>query len=222
MKQATLILTTFLTVLFGNSFGQDTTIFRQANAAMFSNKYTFIRTNKSDKHGTVYHRTSTDDGQSWYTLGKFKESKRKIYLFFDTTKCNPRLVESRNKIHNDTLYIKWFDWWGNRQDWFRVRFTDTTKNTTYYSADWETGLVKIPMTDLKYRNLSLYGFSKNTKLVDFEVSTGTNEVSIFANYFKETHSYDKRKLKLRKRKDGFSAVAKWTKNKRTLFVKYEK
>ncbi|MBI1307744.1 MAG: hypothetical protein GC181_14165 [Bacteroidetes bacterium] len=209
----------FLTV--GQLFGQDTTTYRQANASMFSNNYTFIKQNKSDNSGTFNQRTRTDDGQYWYGQGTFEENKQKIYLTFDTTECNPRIETKKNENHRDTLYIRWFDWWGNRQEWFTVRFTDTTSNKSYH-ADWQTSFIKIPMTELKNKKLSLYGFSSTRKVVDLEVPIGVNEVNIFANDSLVIHTYNKSNEELSKRKNGFITVGMWTKGKRTLFLKREK
>ena len=212
-------MTFLLATILGQLFGQDTTVYTQANASMFWNNYTFIKVSKTDNHGAFNQSAGTDDGQYWYGQGKFEENKQKIFLTFDTTRCNPRPETSKNENHSDTLYIKWFDCWGDQQEWFSVRYTDTTVSKSIYQSNLLTGVMKIPKAELKDKKLSLYKFSGTRKVIDFEIPYETNEVNIFANDTFAMHTFDKSKEKLSKTANGFTTEGMWTKGKRTLFVK---
>ena len=212
------ILFTILFLTFGQLFGQDTTIYKQANASMFSNNYTFIKKNKSDNAGAFIQYVRTDDGQYWYGQGVFIETKQKIFLTFDTTNNHNRIETVSNSVHADTLYIKWFDWWGNQQEWFSIRFADTTKDKHIYRAGVLTGFVKIPRKDLTSKNLSLYPFRSDRNIFNFYVPDSVNEVNLFANVPVLMHTFDKTKEILKKNKKGFITIGLWTKEKRTQFV----
>jgi hypothetical protein len=73
MTRIQFILTFIGAIFFGRVYRQDTVEYRQANAALFSNNYTFIKTNKTDKTGNFIQKTITDDGQCWIGNGTFKE-----------------------------------------------------------------------------------------------------------------------------------------------------
>ncbi len=222
MKRIHFILAFIGTIFIGLTYGQDTIEYRQKNAALFSNNYTFYRLNKTDKNGIFKQTTFTDDGQSWFGQGIFKEKRRCIVLTFDTTKFNHR-VEFKTKENNkDILNIKWFDWWGEPQEFFNIKYKDTTSNNKIYQTNWVKGYVEIPLTELQDKNLSLYVFNSNRKILDFKVPEGINEISIFANDTMRIHTHNKTKEKLRKRKNGFITLGMWTKGKKTLFVKREK
>ncbi len=148
MNRLNIIYTLLLTAAVGQLFAQDTTVYRQANASMFSNNYTFIKKNKSDKFGTFIQYSSTDDMQYWYGEGVFTETNQIYFLTFDTTDNHNRIETVASTGHSDTLYIKWFDWRGEQQEWFSIRFQDTINNKNIYHADFLTGIAKIPKNEL--------------------------------------------------------------------------
>lgn len=219
MKQILFILIFIGTLLFVPSYGQDTVAYRQANAALFSNTYTFFKENKSDKNGTFRQKTSTDDGQCWVGQGVFIEKGRKIILTFDSTKFNPRVDYKLNENHREILIIKWFELWGNPQEFFDIKYSDSTTNKDIYESSWQKGFVEIPLKELKDRKLTLYNFNCTRKIADFQVPDETNEIYIFANDSKKTQIHNKSRERLKKRKNGFKSVGMWTKGKKTLFVK---
>lgn len=132
MNRIYIIFTILFISAFGQLFAQDTTIYRQANASLFSNNYTFIKKSKSDKFGTFIQCSRTDDMQYWYGEGKFTETNKKYFLTFDTTNYYNRIETIASTSHSDTLYIKWFDWRGEQQEWFSIRFQDTINNKNIY------------------------------------------------------------------------------------------
>ncbi|MCW3084855.1 MAG: hypothetical protein JWP12_2221 [Bacteroidetes bacterium] len=206
-----------LLIIFGKMFGQDTARYSQENASLFSNVYTFVKDKKTDVAGIFYQEGFTDDGQTWYGKGTFRETKNKFYLDFDTTGCHNRIIAAGATKKPDTLYIKWCNWCGQQQIVYNIRYTDAT-NKTIYDADWQTGIVKIPLADLKDRKLSLYPFGGNRKLTDFVIPAGTEKITIFANDT-EMHTYGGKTEILKRKGNGFVTVGMWTNGKRTKFVK---
>lgn len=80
MKKILLILT--LSLICTLSKAQDSTIYSQKDAILFSNKYIFY----SD--GTFKHFHATDDGQVWYGHGEYFDKDQYRTLYFrgaDTT-----------------------------------------------------------------------------------------------------------------------------------------
>lgn len=76
------LLTVPLVLLSKTSNGQDTSTYCQMNSMLFSNCYIFIRKDSLDKLGEFTQKILTDDLQSWYGTGSFKETRRKIKLTF--------------------------------------------------------------------------------------------------------------------------------------------
>lgn len=203
--------------VIGELFSQDTTIYSQANARLFSNYYTFIKKNKSDKSGTFTQYSGTDDLQYWYGEGVFIETKQKIYLTFDTANNRNRIETVSNTGHSDTLYINWFDWWGEQKEWFSIRFVDTIKNKKTYTADFMTGYIKIPKTDLIDKKLSLV-FRGGENTFDFITADNIDEINLFVNDIRIMHTFDKSTVKLKKNRTGFTTTGMWTEEKPTQFV----
>ena len=222
MTRLYIILTILFLTVIGQALGQDTTIYRQANASMFSNNYSFIKKNKSDNSGTFKQYSGTDDMQQWYGEGVFTETNKKYFLTFDTTKNHNRIETASSTGHSDTLYIKWFDWNGEQQEWFSIRFADTNKNKNTYRADFLTGFVKIPKNDLTNKHLSLYAFGSNRNIFDFLVADNVDEINIFVNDLVIMHTFDKKKETLKKNGKGFTTIGMWTKEKPTQFVLRQK
>ncbi len=162
--------------------------------------------------------SGTDDMQYWYGQGVFTETKQKIFLTYDTTNNHNRIETVSSTGHSDTLYIKWFDWRGEQQEWFNIRFADTIKNKNIYRADFLTGFVKIPKKDLTNNNLSLYAFGSDRNIFDFLVPDHVDEINIFANDLVIMHTFDKTKETLKKNGKGFKTIGMWTKEKPTQFV----
>lgn len=205
--------------VIGQLFAQDTTIYRQANASMFSNNYTFIKKNKSDKFGTFIQYSGTDDMQYWYGEGVFTETNQKYFLTFDTTNNYNRIETVSSTGHSDTLYIKWFDWRGEQQEWFSIRFQDTINHNDIYQSDFIIGFVKIPKNELTNKHLALYPFGGNRNIFDFYVSDKINEINIFVNDQMRMHTFDKKTEILKKNAKGFTTIGMFTKEKLTQFVK---
>ncbi|MBS1635169.1 MAG: hypothetical protein JST26_04545 [Bacteroidetes bacterium] len=218
----TYIILTIVFLTFGQLFGQDTTTYRQANASMFWNDYTFIKKNKSDKSGTFIQYSGTDDMQDWYGKGVFTETNKKYFLIFDTINNHNRIETVSSTGHSDTLYIKWFDWRGEQQKWFSIRFADTTKNKNIFRSDFLTGSVKIPKIELTSKNLSLYSFGSRGNIFDFFVADNIDEMNIFANDLVLMHTFNKRKETLKKNGKGFTTIGMWTNEKPTQFVIQQK
>lgn len=218
MKKLQIIMPILLLTAIGKLIGQDTLIYIQANASMFSNTYTFIKKVNSDNFGRFKQFSKTDDMQYWYGEGTFIEENRKIILSYDTSRHQNRIETSFEVEHSDTIYIKWFDWWGEPLKWVNVRYSDTTVNDTIFQSDWKSGLIKIATKDIQHNKLSLFAYTSNRKIVDFEINTDINEVSIFANDTITIHTFDKTNETLKKNKKGFVTVGMWTNNKKTKFV----
>ncbi|MBK7442560.1 MAG: hypothetical protein IPI65_13705 [Bacteroidetes bacterium] len=218
MNRLYIIFTIVFMAVFGQLFAQDTTIYRQANASMFSNNYTFIKKNQSDKFGTFIQYSGTDDMQYWYGEGVFTETNQKYFLTFDTTNNHNRIETVASTGHSDTLYIKWFDWRGVQQEWFSIRFQDTISNKNIYHADFLIGFVKIPKNELTSKHLSLYPFGGNRNIFDFYVSDSIDEINIFVNDQMRMHTFDKKTEILKKNAKGFTTIGMFTKEKLTQFV----
>lgn len=219
MNHLYIIFTILFLTVYGQLFAQDTTIYRQANASMFSNNYTFIKKNKSDKFGTFIQYSGTDDMQYWYGEGVFTETNQKYFLTFDTTHNHNRIETVASTGKSDTLYIKWFDWRGEQQEWFSIRFQDTINNKNIYHADFLTGIVKIPKNELTSKHLSLYPFGGNRNIFDFYVSDSIDEINIFVNDRMRMHTFDKKTEILKKNAKGFTTIGMFTKEKSTQFIK---
>jgi hypothetical protein len=196
---------------------QDTTIYRQANADMFSNTYKFIKQNKSDNNGIFIQRSGTDDMQHWYGEGTFTETKNFFFLKFDTLKFHNRIETALNAAHSDTLYIKWFNWSGMDECWFSVRPTDTTLNIVY-SSDLLAGFVMIPKKELSTKELTLYAYSSDRKVISFSVPDNVDEINIYANDTETMHTFNKTKENLKKNKKGFRTIGMWTEGEATQFI----
>jgi len=222
MTRSYIIITILTLTIFGQLFGQDTTIYGQANASMFSNNYTFIKKSKSDKSGTFIHYSGTDDLQHWIGEGVFTETNKKYFLTFDTTNYHNRIETVSSTRHSDTLYIKWFDWRGKQLDWFSIRFADTANNKNSYRADYLIGIVKIPKNELTSKNLSLYAFGSDRNIVDFFVADNIDEITVFANDLMVMNTFDKKKETLKKNGKGFTTIGMWTNDKPTQFVIQQK
>lgn len=189
---------------------------------MFSNNYTFIKKNKSDYFGTFIQYSGTDDMQHWYDQGVFTETNKKYFLTFDITNNHNRIETVSSTGHSDTLFIKWFDWSGEQQKWFSIRFTDTTKNKNIYRADFLTGFIKIPKKDLTNKNLSLYALGSNRNIFDFLIADNIDGINIYVNDPVLMHTFDKKKETLKKNGKGFTTIGMWTKEKPTQFVIQQK
>lgn len=221
-RQIFIILTVLFLSLSGHLLGQDTTIYRQASASMFSNNYTFIKKKKSDISGTFFQYSGTDDMQYWYGQGVFIETNKKYFLTFDTTNNHNRVETFSSTGHSDTVYFKWFDWFGVQQKWFSIRYTDTSKNKNIYPADPLSGFVKIPKSELKSKRLSLFPFGSNRIIFDFFISENIDEISIYVSDLRFMHTHDKKKETLKKNAKGFTTIGMWTKEKPTQFVVQKK
>lgn len=218
MNRLYIIFTIVFMAVFGQLFAQDTTIYRQANASMFSNNYTFIKKNQSDKFGTFIQYSGTDDMQYWYGEGVFTETNQKYFLTFDTTNNHNRIETVASTGHSDTLYIKWFDWRGVQQEWFSIRFSDTINHNNIYHSDFIIGFVKIPKNELTSKHLSLNPFGGNRNIFDFYVSDSINEINIFVNDQMLMHTFDKKTEILKKNAKGYTTIGMFTKEKLTQFV----
>jgi hypothetical protein len=60
--------------------GQDTALYCQQNASMFSDCYTFYKASPTDKCGSFEHIAYTDDGQVWFGKGTFVEHRSRFSL----------------------------------------------------------------------------------------------------------------------------------------------
>ncbi len=217
MKFYQTLLLLIFTILSGHLFCQDTTHYRQENALMFHNNYSFIRTNKSDNFGTFYQSSGSDDMQRWRGHGVFKESWNKIVLTFDTTQLINKLISSTDTSHKDILYIKWFTHYGEQQEYFSIRFADTLKNNIIFSTDFKGYILKIPKSELTDDSLTLHLFS--LKLFEFIVEENTNEITLIANTQFDPKSFDKITEILGKNRKGFTTESMFTNEKQTQFIK---
>ena len=69
-------LLTLVQIFCSSSYGQDSIVVFQKNESLFSNEYIFY------SNGTFKHYYETDDFQTWYGKGKFKDKGRKRILTF--------------------------------------------------------------------------------------------------------------------------------------------
>jgi hypothetical protein len=222
MKQLYPLLTILFLTVATHLFGQDTTIYEQANASMFSNNYTFIKKTKSDTFGTFMQYSRTDDMQNWYGHGVFTESHKKYFLIFDTTNNHNRMETVLSTGHSDTLNIKWFDWSGEQQEWFSIQLADTTRNNIRYQANFLNGSVKIPKKQVVDKHLTLIALGSNRRIFEFWVTEKIDEIYIFANDPVLMHTFTKTQETLKKNEMGFTTIGMWTKGKTVQFIKRPK
>lgn len=221
MKRIKYISLFFALLFFGQVNGQDTVIYYQRNAVLFSNSYTFIKEKKTDNKGIFRQITFSDDGQYWVGQGTFKENLCNIFLTFDTSNIKPRIEYKINEINKENLIVRWFDFFGEEQAFFSIKYTDKQLSNYCYNTKFANTFIEIPLSELKDNKLSLFFFNSDSKIIDFEVTKGNNEINIYANDKRGMHFYDKVKEKLRKRKNGFITIGMWTKGKKALFLKQE-
>lgn len=202
-------------------FAQDTIVYRQANASLFSNNYYLIKTNPNDKQGIFYRFLVTDDLHYRYGEGIFKENNRIISLRYDTTKCTNRIEYISYPVQSDTVSIQWNDCWGDHLSFFTIRAIDSSNNIKKYESYLDT--LKIPKTELINKRLSLHRFATaKSKLADFDMRNDADEIIIYARDTIMSSTFDTTKEKLKKNKYGFKAkgefLAKKRKNQKTQFV----
>jgi len=218
MKLKIGILMLFCIVSNNNLFSQDTSIYKQAKAAMFSNYYVFYKKDSSDNFGTFKQKCGTDDMGKFYGQGKFKENKRKIYLYFDTIKKDQFYMESNySSNHKDTVYIYWSDvFWENKKSEFYIRYSDTTISLAKFHSNKLNKCIKLSVNEIKDIRFSLYS-SDNSKFWDFKLNDSLNEINIYDTSFRGV--FVKKKEVLKKNQKGFITIGLWTRNKKTQFVK---
>ena len=219
MTRANIILAMFILVTTGNLLGQDTTFYTQANASLFSNKYTLVKQNKKDHSGTFQQKCITDDMQYWVGKGEFAETKLKIYLTFDSISFHNHIETVTTTEQIDTIYIKWCDWGGAQQLMFNIKMADTVMSKNIYSSDYLTGIVKIPKRELLSNHLLLFNFAGNKQIFDFIIKDNIAQITIIANDEAVMHILDKEEEILKKNRKGVTTICMWTNGKRNLFVK---
>src|ERR1043165_8695239 len=82
----------FLVVFCNLLFAQDTVKYCQSDAVLYSNCYTFIYADKSDKQGTFSEVAYTDDGGRTIGQGTFYITPTSIKLHFEPLKCEQKVV----------------------------------------------------------------------------------------------------------------------------------
>lgn len=203
------------------SFTQDTIVYRQANANLFSNNYYLIKNNPNDKHGTFYRFLVTDDLHYWYGEGSFKENNRLILLRYDTTKCTNRIEYISYPVQSDTISIQWNDCFGDCRSFFTIWAIDSSNNVKKYESHLDTKL-KILKSELTNKRLSLHCFSIESKITDFDLRNDTDEILIYAQDTISSGTFDITKEKLKKNNYGFKTrgefLAKKRKNPKAQFV----
>ena len=105
---------------------------------------------------------------------------------------------------------------------FTIRFTETSISKKAYKVDLLTGIVKIPKKDLAIKELSLFAYGSDLKIVDFFVEDNVDEINVFADDLTIMHTFDKTKETLKKNAKGFKTVGMWTEERRTQFVVIQK
>lgn len=124
-------------------FAQDTLIFSQKDASLFSNKYYLYPNTK-----TFEHKFKTDDGQIWYGKGTYEIAKGKVYLSFG---------DSDKEIKKDDRITKTYDR-SNKTDTLTIKFIDKSQvhnsghvkfGEKYFYSDFDEGIIKIPKTVFK-------------------------------------------------------------------------
>lgn len=197
-------------------------MYYQSDAFLFSNEYKLIKPVKSAKFGFFLHTSRTDDLQTWKGTGSFIETGKKIELFYATTGYRNRYYCLNNKNHPDTLYIRWFDWWGEEQFWFNIIEIDSTNNGKILKNYNPFAFLKIPLSEIQSTKFSLCPFAHKTGHYDIELSTGTNEIHIFYNYPEMMHSFAQRSETMRKNAKGFVGKAMWSKQKKIQYFQNKK
>ncbi|MBI3235502.1 MAG: hypothetical protein HYZ42_15930 [Bacteroidetes bacterium] len=217
MTTIRLISTLLFLTVSGYITGQDTTIYRQTNAHLYWNHYTFFKKNVSDNFGTFFQFSGSDNLQIWKGQGVFTETKKKFNLTFDTSLYHNRLEAINSKEHKDTLYIKCFDWFGQTTSFFSIRFADTSQNNHVYEEDFLTNIVKIPKNEFTSNHLSLFSYGSIKKIYDFFVLDSTNEIHIFANNPLYMRTFNKKVETLHKNRKGFKTIGMFTRKRRAQF-----
>jgi len=105
-------------------YGQDTLVYCQKNSPWISNCYYFYKSSKKMRNGIFQKSMESDDGQNWYGIGKFRETKRRIVIFsfslirtydksvkdsttiqtFKFIKKNKSLIQSGNKKSEEVIF----------------------------------------------------------------------------------------------------------------------
>ncbi|KGO85545.1 hypothetical protein Q765_15130 [Flavobacterium rivuli WB 3.3-2 = DSM 21788] len=135
---------------------QDTLIYSQKDASMFSNYYYLYPKTK-----TFEHKFSTDDMQIWYGYGTFTIKGNKIAFVFGES--YDRHTQKRiNQIYDtaktsDTLQITFKDS-ASSPAFATLRYKDT-----FYYSDIESGNITIPKKIFEEDpnpSIAIYGFNK--------------------------------------------------------------
>lgn len=80
--------------------GQDTLIYCQKNSPWISSCYKFYKVNKKSGNGTFEKFMESDDGQKWYGIGKFSETKTKMIIY------SFNLIRTLDNSVKDSVTIK--------------------------------------------------------------------------------------------------------------------
>lgn len=198
---------------------EDTTFYYQRSNGFFSNRYMLIRQYASDKKGRFIQESFTDDMQKWYGQGVFTETRHKIYLTFDTTKQCTRVELISCKEHIDTLYVKWFDWWGRGLSNATVGYSNSLISSIQYHSEWRSGFIKIPKYELRDPKLTLYALNSDRKMADFQITNGICQVNVYATDTVSVHTYKQKEVVIKKTKKGVKAIGMFVANKKVKFIR---
>lgn len=117
----------FLLTLLLNTviiYSQDSIIYSQKTAVMFSNEYVFFN------NGRFKHYYKTDDGQIWYGTGTFIDKGRKRILKFEDPDLNYKI--EFGKLHHESNFKRILIRRGNKyksQDYYYT----TRKKYVYFT-----------------------------------------------------------------------------------------
>lgn len=209
-----ILVRTLSVLICASSYAQDTIIYAQKDAVMFSNRYYLIKDKLESNSGTFYQISKSDDLQYWYGAGTFIETKKRIELDFNKSMEGNRAISIQNSQRSDSLAIRWFDWWKQPQVWFKVRPVDPESQKEY--SDQVKGLIKIAKTDLGYQRLGL--FQGSQKIFEFDVTSDIDEIQLYVNP-SFAHVINKDSEVLTKKGEVVYTKGIWTKKRREKFIR---
>jgi hypothetical protein len=199
-------------------FSQDTSRYCQKSASMYSDCYTFIRENPNNKVGSFIHKILTDDGQTWFGKGSFKENKRKFILtyqrHYDTLSVN---FEIDSTIISDSLLFI-----NKSFCWFPCYFHSPQKpeDAFFYFIDLSFDST---LKSKKIFSKGLFWIDSDSKKF-FKIPSTDRLVIISIEYYppkRITILKPKKKEKLKKTKNGFKVKSLFGVKRKELFIKKE-
>lgn len=210
------VLTCFIFLFPLSLLGQDTVVYCQKSAFMFSDCYTFYKEDVGDKNGNFIHEISTDDGQTWFGKGSFLERKKKFVLkynpHYDTLSVN--IVIDSAVVSDSVLFIdkslaqfSCYSYSPKKPEDAFFYYFDIYSNPTY-KLKKEFSQEKFW---IDHRNNQSFKIPKTDRLIIVSIKYNPSYLVHFLS--------PKKKERLKKSKNGFKVKAMWSNKRKELFIK---